>query len=302
MPGWWARLFGGGAQSEAVQRLDRLECQLADLRVQIEALHSVASAAAHAANGVQLDLAPFSAALGALEKQIGRAGREQLKSNSIVEAQAAQLTAALEQLAAAEARREAELQAMREQSRNAQATARLDVVQAILPALDGLDEALRAGPPLLAIGREQAANRLTGGEAKAQGHEQPAPFGWLQRLLGEPAPSSAPACDTAALGQLAELRAGIESWLAGLGFVRQRLLGALAAQAVRPIVAVGQPFDPNYHVAIGVTPATASHPAGSVAEELRRGYLAGERGLRHAEVVVAAAERELEDQHEGARA
>ena len=66
---------------------------------------------------------------------------------------------------------------------------------------------------------------------------------------------------------------------------------------MRPIVAVGEPFDPNYHVVIGVVPVTESHPAGIVAEELRRGYLAGERVLRHAEVVVAAGE---ERQQEGA--
>jgi len=63
---------------------------------------------------------------------------------------------------------------------------------------------------------------------------------------------------------------------------------------------VGQPFDPQQHVAIGVVPANEEHPAGTVVEELRRGYLVGERVLRHAEVLVAAsAEQQLE---EGARA
>jgi molecular chaperone GrpE len=181
-----------------------------------------------------------------------------------------------------------------------QVAARLDVVRSILPALDGLDEALRAGRPLLAIGQREG-NTDTAYHSVAKAREEPARAGWLRRLLGEPSPPTESARDSAALQQVAELRAGIESWLAGLSFVRQRLLDVLAAQDVRPIVAVGQSFDPNYHVAMGVVPATESHPAGIVVEELRRGYLAGERVLRHAEVVVAASEkRRLEAEPEGA--
>ena len=68
---------------------------------------------------------------------------------------------------------------------------------------------------------------------------------------------------------------------------------------MRPISAIGQPFDPQQHVAIGVAPANEDYPAGTVVEELRRGYLAGERVLRHAEVLVAASEEQrLEDEKE----
>src|SRR5947199_211805 len=51
-------------------------------------------------------LAALPPALAALEKQISRAGREQLKANSLAEAQLAQLTAALDALRAADARRD----------------------------------------------------------------------------------------------------------------------------------------------------------------------------------------------------
>ncbi|MEP7190185.1 MAG: nucleotide exchange factor GrpE, partial [Roseiflexaceae bacterium] len=84
----------------------------------------------------------------------------------------------------------------------------------------------------------------------------------------------------------------IDAWVTGLTFVRQRLLDLLAAADVQPIDALGQPFDPQQHVAIGVVPPSQESPAGTVVEELRRGYRAGERVLRHAEVLVAASEEQ----------
>jgi molecular chaperone GrpE len=77
------------------------------------------------------------------------------------------------------------------------------------------------------------------------------------------------------------------AWLAGLTFVRQRLLDVLAAEGVQPIVAEGRPFDPHYHVALEVVRPTDSLPAGTIGAELRRGYLAEGRVLRYAEVAVA---------------
>jgi molecular chaperone GrpE len=239
------------------------------------------------AGGARSELASLHDALLGLDKQIGRAGREQLKANSIAEAQAAQLAAALEQLRAADARREAELKALCEQSRGARAAARLELAQDLLPVLDGLDEALRAARPLLAAARQHTADRAPAAEAD----EEPELGGWLRWLLGGPPSAESPQHD--ALRQVAELEAGLVSWLAGLAFIRQRLLDVLAAEDVRPIAATSQPFDPNYHLAMGVAAATEDHPAGTVVEELRRGYLAGERILRHAEVIVAAGEEHL---------
>jgi molecular chaperone GrpE len=234
-----------------------------------------------------------------LEKQVGRAGREQLKTNSIAELQAVQLTAALEQLRAADARRDTELAALREQSRDAQAAARLHVAQTILPALDGLDEALRAGRLLLATAWHGGNGQQSDGARS--GASEDAPGGWLRRLLGGPPPG--PVESARELSHAAVLRDALDSWLRGLTFVRQRLLDVLAAEDVRPIAAVGQPFDPRQHVAIGVVAATESQPPGIVAEELRRGYLAGQRVLCHAEVVVASGEEhQLEEEQEGAQA
>jgi molecular chaperone GrpE len=52
---------------------------------------------------------------------------------------------------------------------------------------------------------------------------------------------------------------------------------------------LARPFDPRQHVAVEVVPATDRLPPGTVAAELRRGYLVGERVLRPAEVAVTRA-------------
>ncbi len=48
-----------------------------------------------------------------------------------------------------------------------------------------------------------------------------------------------------------------------------------------------QEFDPNLHEAVMREP-TDQHPEGTVIEELVRGYMIGDRVLRHAMVKVAA--------------
>jgi molecular chaperone GrpE len=57
---------------------------------------------------------------------------------------------------------------------------------------------------------------------------------------------------------------------------------------VSPMRAEGKPFDPNLHEAV-MRESTDEHPEGTVIEELVRGYLLGDRILRHAMVKVAAA-------------
>ena len=197
--------------------------------------------------------------LAALEKQINRAGREQLKTNALVEAQLEQQRTALEALRAADERREGEATALREQLRGAQHAARLDIVRAILPAVDGLDEALRSGTHLLDQVVPQRRRR-----------------GLFGRLRGR-AQSSA--------GEQA-LRDSMRAWLEGLGFVRRRLLDVLAAEGVLPMEADGHPFEPRQHIALDVVAAN-DRPPGTVVSTLRQGYVAGDRILRHAEVAVA---------------
>ncbi len=193
--------------------------------------------------------------LAALEKQINRAGREQLKTNALVEAQLEQQRAALDALRAADERREGEVTTLREKLRGAQQAARLEMVRAVLPALDGLDEALRSGTHLL---------------------DQAVPPPRRRGLFGRPWPSG---------GEQA-LRESMRAWLDGLGFVRKRLLDVLAAEGVLPMDADGHPFEPRWHIALDVVAAN-DRPPGTVVSTLRQGYVAGDRILRHAEVAVA---------------
>jgi molecular chaperone GrpE len=68
--------------------------------------------------------------------------------------------------------------------------------------------------------------------------------------------------------------------------VYKDLVDRLKKVGVAPMRAEGQPFDPNFHNAVMREP-TADHPEGTVIEELMRGYLLGEKVLRHAMVKVA---------------
>jgi molecular chaperone GrpE len=288
--GWRAwvvdRWLPARAQQALVIRLETLEQQLDALHQTLRELR---------------DSTDTTEALAALEKQIGRAGREQFKANTLAEAQATRLDAALDALRTADTRREADLAALREQSRSAQANARLEVVRAVLPTLDGLDEALRSGRRL-----------LTTTDHRPPTTDDRPPAAETQRALYD-GPSAVPATDNgqrttdnrpsfvgwllgrSRVPQRADdsvrqpdesLREALDAWLVGLTFVRQRLLDTLAAEGVRPMDAEGQPFDPQRHIALEVVPIVNGLPPDTVAAELRRGYMVGERVLRHAEVAV----------------
>lgn len=70
--------------------------------------------------------------------------------------------------------------------------------------------------------------------------------------------------------------------------VYKDMVDRLKKIGVSPMRAEGKEFDPNLHEAVLREP-TAEHPEGTVLEELVRGYVLGERVLRHAMVKVAAA-------------
>lgn len=184
-----------------------------------------------------------------VQKQLAKFGREQFKLNTLVETQQKQLQQALQQLIENDVRRERERNEWMASRTDEQARVRLKVVERILPALDGLDEAIAA------LDRAAQAKRPT----------------WWQRLRG------ANAFEPEALA----------AWRSGLSIVRDRLLGLLAEEDVYPIQTQGERFDPDMHVALQHTPATHEHPAGTVLREVRRGYVHDQTPLRYAEVVVA---------------
>ncbi len=77
-----------------------------------------------------------------------------------------------------------------------------------------------------------------------------------------------------------------EGWVDGVRLVERKLRNLLEAEGVRPIEALGQPFDPNLHEAV-VSEETADHPDNQVIGELQRGYRLRDRVLRPSLVRVA---------------
>ncbi len=70
--------------------------------------------------------------------------------------------------------------------------------------------------------------------------------------------------------------------------VYKQFVDSLKRLGVAPMRPEGQEFDPNLHEAV-MREQTAEYAEGVVMEELVRGYLLGDRVLRHAMVKVAAA-------------
>lgn len=247
-------------------RMELIEQRLEVLSRQIAVTEEAVDADQNAMRETALTTTP--------QKQASHAGQEQFKVNALLQTQVEQLTAALELLRAECVRRDLELDRLREQSRIAQDTARLEIIQALLPTLDGLDEALRAEQFLPARQATTPPNT---------------PFERMRAHITMLQPNSSMAAETQT------------TWRARMHLVRRRLLDILATAGVQPMHTSEQPFDPHRHVALEVVVAGEQRPAGIIVAELRRGYLVGNRVLRPAEVVISSASGEPPqmEQHNG---
>ena len=74
----------------------------------------------------------------------------------------------------------------------------------------------------------------------------------------------------------------------GVELIHAKLNDMLRRQGVRPIETLGADFDPNLHQAV-IHESSSGHRESEVMEDLRRGYLIGDRLLRPAMVKVAKA-------------
>jgi molecular chaperone GrpE len=72
------------------------------------------------------------------------------------------------------------------------------------------------------------------------------------------------------------------AWVDGVRLIEQKLYQFLEQKELAPIAAEHQPFDPNFHEAIGQAPG----PAGQILAQVQKGYLLGDRVLRPARVIV----------------
>ena len=76
-------------------------------------------------------------------------------------------------------------------------------------------------------------------------------------------------------------------FLSGVDLIYKQLNGVLDALGVKPIAAVGEPFNPHIHEAV-VTEATDDYEPDTVMQEIVAGYRLGDKLIRPALVKVAA--------------
>lgn len=79
-----------------------------------------------------------------------------------------------------------------------------------------------------------------------------------------------------------------EKLIEGLSLTRQTMTRLLTSEGVEHVPADGEPFDPNWHEAVGSRPhQETGKAAGEIVQVVTPGYRLGERLLRPARVIVA---------------
>jgi molecular chaperone GrpE len=112
------------------------------------------------------------------------------------------------------------------------------------------------------------------------------------RVVADVATKLLPVVDN--LKRALEAEASVESsesdefrhFLSGVDLIYKQLNGVLDALGVKPIAAVGEPFDPHIHEAV-VTEATDDYEPDTVMQEIVAGYRLGDKLIRPALVKVA---------------
>lgn len=79
---------------------------------------------------------------------------------------------------------------------------------------------------------------------------------------------------------------GEDPWYQGIELVYRKLLGVLESLNVKEIEALGEPFDPNFHEALGTEPSDDVE-SGAVSRVMLKGYKIGDKVVRPSLVYVA---------------
>ena len=95
-----------------------------------------------------------------------------------------------------------------------------------------------------------------------------------------------------ALGQETE---DVGSFRQGMEIIFKQFTDILGGYGLIEIEAEGQPFDPNLHEALVQVPSD-EHPAGTVIQEMEKGYRLNDRVVRPSRVVVSAAKADSDQQ------
>jgi molecular chaperone GrpE len=80
----------------------------------------------------------------------------------------------------------------------------------------------------------------------------------------------------------------VQGLLEGVEMTLSQCHKLLEKFGVTPVTAIGEPFDPSWHEAMGQM-ESAEHPPNTVVQEMQKGYVLNERLLRPALVMVAKA-------------
>ncbi|MFH1646833.1 MAG: nucleotide exchange factor GrpE [Chloroflexota bacterium] len=81
-------------------------------------------------------------------------------------------------------------------------------------------------------------------------------------------------------------------WVEGVRLVERKFKTSLEGQGVKPIKALSEPFDPNFHEALRQDKGRE----GIVIEEFQKGYMLNDKLLRPARVVVGNGEGETKEE------
>lgn len=193
--------------------------------------------------------------LDATRQDVRKLGKSQYKANTLVEGQAKRWQETADALNVAQAENSERMQQLAQQTAG---TARHDLLQALLPAIDGVEQAMLSGISYLhARDLESSEQALLPADHQPLANEQD--------------------------------RAALAGWLSGLRLVRERLLSVLAQDGVARIATVGEPFDPYLHVAVGTVSAETPEEHNLIASEQKAGYQSDHGVLRYAAVIVKKA-------------
>ena len=108
--------------------------------------------------------------------------------------------------------------------------------------------------------------------------------GMYNSVMGDVVTALLPAIDN--LEKAVEAETSDEQYNSGVEMVLNQIKDVLKSNGVEEIKAVGEPFDPSLHEAVS---SVVDESLGSkiIKEEFRKGYMIGDRVLRHSLVVVA---------------
>jgi molecular chaperone GrpE len=72
----------------------------------------------------------------------------------------------------------------------------------------------------------------------------------------------------------------------GMVLIYQKLSGLLIKKGLKPIVAIGEDFDTDYHEAITYLAAPSNEMRGKIIDQVEKGYLLNDKVIRYAKVVI----------------